>query len=203
MEKKKLNAKQRAFVREYQKDFNATRAARTVGYSPKTADVQGYQLLQNPLVMEAIQKAEETALKEAGATTIKVLTGLANLANSDIRKLYREDGTLKDPSEWDDDIAMAVAGVETIEQFYGQGKERELVGYIKKVRLWDKNRALENLAKHFKLLTEKVEFPDKEGNPQSIGLLGDLDRATRLMFLVETIKKRAEISGGEVPEKRI
>jgi hypothetical protein len=42
---------------------------------------------------------------------------------------------------------------------------------------------------------QQVEFPDREGNPQSIGLLGDLDRANRLLFLIETIKKRKEIEG--------
>ena len=72
-----------------------------------------------------------------------------------------------------------------------RGKDRVLIGYTKKVKFWDKNRALENLAKHFKLLTDKIEFPDKDGNPQSINSLGDLDRVTRLLFLIDTVKKRA------------
>ena len=119
---RKLNAKQRAFVREYLKDFNATRAAGAAGYSLKTADVLGYQLLQNPLVVRDIKKVEETALKEAGATAVKVLTQLAYLANSDIRRLYRDDGTLKPPHEWDDETAAAVAGVEVFEEYSGKGE---------------------------------------------------------------------------------
>ncbi|MCM3256091.1 terminase small subunit [Priestia aryabhattai] len=49
-----LNDKQQAFVQEYVRTNNATQSAITAGYSKKTAKEIGYQLINNPLVKEAI-----------------------------------------------------------------------------------------------------------------------------------------------------
>ena len=49
-----LTAKQEAFVREYLIDLNATQAAVRAGYSAKTAEQQGHQLLKKTLVAAAI-----------------------------------------------------------------------------------------------------------------------------------------------------
>jgi phage terminase small subunit len=72
-----------------------------------------------------------------------VLREVARLAFSDHRRLYNSDGTLKRPDELDDDTAAAVASVEVFEQYEGRGKSRTLVGYTKKVKLSDKNAALD------------------------------------------------------------
>lgn len=59
-----LTPKQQRFVSEYAVDLNATGAAIRAGYSPKTAQQQGYQLLQHPSVSEAIaKKTTQTAVK--------------------------------------------------------------------------------------------------------------------------------------------
>ena len=50
-----MTNKQELFILEYQKDFNATRAAVAVGYSPKTAYSQGQRLLKDPDVKEALE----------------------------------------------------------------------------------------------------------------------------------------------------
>ena len=52
-----LTAKQQQFCCEYIIDLNATAAARRAGYSSRTAEQQGYQLLQNPSVQAEIQRA--------------------------------------------------------------------------------------------------------------------------------------------------
>lgn len=52
----KLNAKQQAFIQEYLKDFNATKAAIRAGYSEQTAYSQGQRLLKN---VEVNKKIEE------------------------------------------------------------------------------------------------------------------------------------------------
>lgn len=73
---------------------------------------------------------------------------LAKLAYFDLRQLYREDGSLKDPREWDDATAAAVASVEVFEEFAGKRKDRKQIGHTKKVKTWDKNRALDMLLRH-------------------------------------------------------
>ena len=51
-----LTEKQRAFCREYLKDFNASAAYRRAGYSPKTANVCSCQLLAKPNVQDYLAK---------------------------------------------------------------------------------------------------------------------------------------------------
>ncbi|AUQ97905.1 terminase small subunit [Phaeobacter inhibens] len=53
----KLNEKQKRFAEEYLIDLNATQAAIRAGYSERTAEQQGYQLLQKTSVMEAVREA--------------------------------------------------------------------------------------------------------------------------------------------------
>jgi phage terminase small subunit len=58
-----LTPKQQRFVDEYLVDFNASEAAKRAGYSPRSAHVQGCQLLKNPKVSRAILK-RRTAMQE-------------------------------------------------------------------------------------------------------------------------------------------
>jgi len=65
----KMTNKQAVFVREYLIDLNATQAAIRAGYSAKTAEWQGPQLLGKPHVALAIrermdERAERTAINQ-------------------------------------------------------------------------------------------------------------------------------------------
>ena len=52
-----LTAKQRAFVRDYLIDLNATQAALRAGYSEKTAYASGAENLKKPQIATAIEAA--------------------------------------------------------------------------------------------------------------------------------------------------
>ncbi len=56
---RELTPKQKRFIEEYQVDLNSSAAARRAGYSTKTAEWIGPQLLGKSHVSEAIQKALE------------------------------------------------------------------------------------------------------------------------------------------------
>lgn len=56
---RRLSKKQKAFVREYMKDFNATKAAIRATYSKKTAASRGATLLTNPNLQRAIEASIE------------------------------------------------------------------------------------------------------------------------------------------------
>ncbi len=58
-----------------------------------------------------------------------------------------------------------MAGLETDELFAGKGKAKCKIGVTRKVKLSDSLRALELLAKHFKLLTDVTELQGKGGEP--------------------------------------
>lgn len=84
----------------------------------------------------------------------RTLKEVARVAYSDSRKLYREDGSLKAPHEWDDDTAASVASVESDELFVGSGEERQMIGHTRKAKLFDKNAALEKAMKYHGLYKE-------------------------------------------------
>jgi len=63
-----LNAKRRAFVREYVKDFNAAQAAIRAGYAKNSARQTGHDLLTNPDVHQAITEIQQEAHTKAVLT---------------------------------------------------------------------------------------------------------------------------------------
>lgn len=67
-----LTPKQRLFVEEYLKDMNATQAAIRAGYSKKTAEQQGYQLLKKTSVAKAVTESMDQRVAEVkyGATEL-------------------------------------------------------------------------------------------------------------------------------------
>jgi phage terminase small subunit len=143
-----LEPRQAAFVREYVVDFNGAQAAIRAGYSEKGCRQQAARLLTDANIQTALAREVARREKRTEITADRVVMELARVAFFDKRRLYREDGSLKPPAEWDDDTAAVIASVEVLEEFAGRGADRELVGYLKKVRIWDKIRALDILAKH-------------------------------------------------------
>ena len=85
----------------------------------------------------------------------RALREAARLAYSDVRVLFDDAGRLKPIKEWPDDLAAAIGGVEVVRRNIdsGDGKTDDVI----KVKVWDKNAALDRLFKHLGLLTERVE----------------------------------------------
>jgi len=79
----KLTPKQERFVAEYLVELNAKKAAIQAGYSAKTAEQQGYQLLQHPLVSEAIKNARTKLSIRTGVTQDDVIEGLKKEAQNE------------------------------------------------------------------------------------------------------------------------
>lgn len=145
---KPLTDKQKLFVAEYLVDMNGGKAAIRAGFSERTARVIAYELLQDPRIQEALQAAMEERAKRVEITADRVLREAARVGLSDIRRLFNESGAMKPINELDDDISAAVASVEVFEEFEGSGSERVSVGQVRKIKLWDKNPALDKLMKH-------------------------------------------------------
>ncbi|WP_183560634.1 terminase small subunit [Mucilaginibacter sp. SP1R1] len=78
----KLTIKQKRFVEEYLKDFNASDAARRAGYSEDTAYSIGYENLRKPEIKIEIDKILDALSMEAGEIT-KRFTNLARGNMSD------------------------------------------------------------------------------------------------------------------------
>ena len=103
-------------------------------------------------------KSYEDAIRDRNEWTVEtVLQELRLMATFDIRDLYDDAGNVKPISEWPKHAAAAVAGIEVNELFDGRGDEREMIGVAKKLKLWDKTKAIEQLGKTQKLFVDRVE----------------------------------------------
>lgn len=156
-----LTDMQEAFVREYLIDMNASAAAIRAGYSEASADQLGYQALQIPSVRSAIQEQLKQRFERLDLMGSRILLELFRVATADLAQAYDDDGNLLSIKEMPEDFRRAIAGVESEETFEGFGEDRIWTGYARKIKLFDKNRALEMLAKYFKLLNDKVEHEHK------------------------------------------
>jgi phage terminase small subunit len=160
----KLSPKAKLFVKHYRVDRNATKAAIAAGYSEKTAGAAGFRLLRKVAIKQEIERLDAELVKELDLSAEWVLKRLMRRANFDVRNFYREDGTLKEVKELDEETAYALQGIE-IEKLYehfgkGQAKDK---GTLAKIKFADRDRALELLGRHLKLFVDKVEVSGIEG----------------------------------------
>lgn len=89
---RELTAKQARFVEEYLIDLNATQAAIRSGYSARTAEWIGPQLLGKSHVATAIQAAKEKRSEKTGFTAEQVLLELHELHQKSLRPLVDAQG---------------------------------------------------------------------------------------------------------------
>lgn len=153
---KGLNEKQQRFCNEYLIDFNATQAAIRAGYSQQSAYSQAHDLLKKPEIQTYLQSKKEKIADTLEITQQRTMREIARLAFSDIRKLFAIDGSLKPITELDDDSAAMLSSLEILEEKVSDvdAEEQITAGTVKKVKLWDKTKALEMLAKHFKIYSD-------------------------------------------------
>lgn len=145
------NLRHEAFCREYCVDRNGTAAAARAGFSPKTARQQANRLMSNPQIRDRIAELSAQLLRQTDITAERVMRELANLAFSDVRRLYDERGNLLPVHKLDDEAAAAVAGIEVETRWEGRGDEAIPVT-VRKIRRFDKVGPLKVLAQHFKIV---------------------------------------------------
>lgn len=136
---KPVDDRRARFAQEYVKDLNATQAAIRCGYSPKTAKQQGSRLLTNAAIAAQIQVLQARVAAKNEVTVERTLKEIARIAYSDPRALYKPNGELKPPSEWDDDTAATIAGVEVDTTTVSE----TVTVSTAKVKRWDKVKALD------------------------------------------------------------
>lgn len=137
------------FVREYLVDLNASAAARRCGYPAHIAGVRGSKLMARKDVQAAVRQAMAERAARTGVTADRVLLEYARIAFADARK-YFDWGPwgvkILPAATLDEDAAAAVAILTG-----GHGKRR----HEHRLRLHDKQRALDMLARHVGLSTDR------------------------------------------------
>ena len=98
---KRLNARQRAFVREYLSTRKAAEAAIAAGYASQYAQQHASRLLRNEAVIEAIEEQERLALERIGVNAERVVNEIARIAFADMKRFseWTERGVVVKPSD--------------------------------------------------------------------------------------------------------
>ena len=143
-----LTAKQQRFVIEYLVDLNATQAAIRAGYAAKGAKDQAYQLMQRPEIAAAIKEAMEARNQRTKVDADYVLNRLTEIDQMDLLDILNDDMSFKPLSLWPKVWRQSLSAFDIAEMFEGSGKDRDMVGLMKKIKWPDKVKNLELLGKH-------------------------------------------------------
>jgi phage terminase small subunit len=169
-----LNQRQNDFCEFYAIDGNGSEAARKAGYNTKSAGSWATYLLKNPSIQKKVQIFKLRRSKAIDFDANKILGRLAKIAFAEPRKLFDDQENLLPPSQWPDDIAGAITGIEPTR-------------YGLKVKLADPNKALEKLGEYLKLFVNGAMITNN--NTMDLSFLKDLT--------VEQLQKIVEAGGAK------
>jgi phage terminase small subunit len=143
---KPLTRRQRRFVAEYLKDFNATAAAIRAGYKESCARQWGFSLLKFfPTVRTAIAEALAERQEREAVERERLIRAIEASAYADIRRVLNPDGSCKSALELDDETAAAVESMDVQETVDEQDGKRVVTRHTR-IRLVDRTAARNQLA---------------------------------------------------------
>lgn len=185
-----MTPRQEAFVREYLIDLNATQAAIRAGYSPKGAEVLASNLLRNPKVADAIKEAQSKRAERTEITADRVLQEYARIAFYNPGRVLRvnRDGLLvvdfSEATEEDYRVLAEVSTEQGASRLDDEGNPTVSVFKVK-VKHQCKLQALNALAKHLGMMTDKVDVTSA-GKP-----LGEMSADEIERKALEILRRRA------------
>lgn len=162
-----LTPKQARFVDEYMVDLNASAAARRAGYSVRTAEWQGPQLLGKAHVSAVIAERQAERCKRTQIDADWVLRRLAGEAEADLADLYDDGGNLIPMREWPMVFRRGlVVGFETVHEITGSGETASRL-LVRKIKLQDRTKTVELIGKHVgvQAFRERMEHTGPGGGP--------------------------------------
>ena len=133
------------FAQEYAVDLNATRAAVRAGYAKRGAAVTGSRLIRKPNVEYWIAEAQELKARSRNITIARVLEEMRRLAFAQTTDMVELKGgwvTIKDTDSLTTEQKSAILQIK-------QKKDGEL-----EVKFYDKQKALEMLAKYLGIFSD-------------------------------------------------
>lgn len=136
------------FIDEYIKNGgNASQAAVSAGFTSKNSRITGSRVLNNPYVQGKLAARAKEMSEASGLDAARTLREVARLAYADPGDLFDPDGRLKPLHEMSASVRATIAQIDIVETYDGDEKEPLRI-VTKKIRLWDKNAALEKAMKH-------------------------------------------------------
>ncbi len=161
-----LTPLQQRFVQEYTKDFQGTAAAIRAGYSSTCAPQVASRLLGDPRVKMQIEAAQARHRRRCNVTEDMILEELARIALADLRDVVSiSSDELQIKNDADGHVMQAV---EIAPAARG--------GVRRSVKLHDKIKALELLARHFGMLNDKLSVNGEVSIPGLLAALKEREK---------------------------
>lgn len=132
----------------------------------------------------------------------RVLSEYKAVSTFSMDMIFTDQGGLRPISEWPESARAAVASIESQEVFEEIDGEKVPVGEVKKVKLWDKTKTLQDIGKHLKMFAEVVDI---NVNTQ-ISIVGAIEEAEKRLSLarpVDSIQLSDEVKESEEVEEPI
>jgi len=166
--------RQERFCQEYMLDLNATQAYMRAGYKAKNANVAGvlaHRLLRDAKVDARLKYLEDERARLVGLTGETILRGLYEIATVDLADAMDDKGNWLPVNKMPPHVRRCLIGVDVVEMAGGMaievgkpgsdGAESGGIAHVslhtKKLKVADKLKAWELLAKHKGLVTERKE----------------------------------------------
>ncbi|MNP67377.1 Terminase small subunit [compost metagenome] len=110
-----------------------------------------------------------------------MLNRLTEIDQMDLLDILEDDMSIKPLSKWPKVWRQSLSGFDIAEMFEGAGKERDLVGLMKKIKWPDKVKNLELLGKHVNVnaFRENVLVDDQSSLSQRMAKAQARERARK------------------------
>lgn len=146
--------RQARFIEEFIRGGNMGNAALAAGWGKGNRDHACQHvstlLAKDAAFREALAKRQAEVASAMKLETEHVLAQVAACVHSDIRKVFREDGSLKAVHELDDVTAKAISSIK-VETVMRGGSEDRVPVQVAEVKFWSKVEMVEKAMKHLGL----------------------------------------------------
>lgn len=110
-------------------------------------------------IRQRIRELQDAAAEQAEMTAAQVLEEIGQIAFSDIRELFDQDGNLLPVEAMPEKAAKAIQSIKVTSKAVPGSETGEMV-FTTEIKFWDKNAALDRLFRHFGL-----HEPDRKSDP--------------------------------------
>lgn len=168
--KKKLTEKEKNFCHEYVVDWNGAKAARTAGYSEKSAKQIATENLSKLYIKQYIDFIKDDYEMLCGISKAKQIQEYYKIAYSNIAHLHNTWIELKDFESLTDEQKECIESIDTkteVKQQYSSDSEKREPIEVKfiKIKLYSKLTALERIDKLMGYNeAEKLDHSSKDGS---------------------------------------
>ncbi len=168
------NSRHEQFAHAVAKGENATAAYIAAGYSPNGAQQSSAKLLLKAVITARIAEIQANiavvAQEKTGVAEARVIEEAARIGLLDPARLFDAKGNLLPIHDIPPEVRAAISSIEVDEVEI----DGEVTTRVKKVKLWDKNSAIEKLMRHLGSF--------ERDNKQKAGLFDSIPRDTLEMI---------------------